>query len=208
VEGSEEVLAADQIIAAIGQNPERPDLTLSEGKVKRRADSSIRIDPETGATSHPRVFAGGDVVWGERTVTWAMAAGQRAAHAMDVALRGEGEAAAVAPPPMPPESPEPYEVEGFPPAERLSPPELEAAARGDSFDEVGLPFTEAQARAEAARCLACGMCGNCQSCVDLFGCPAFYLEQGQVRIDPALCNGCGVCADLCPNHAIGPVEEP
>ncbi len=208
VKGSEVVLPADQIIAAIGQTPEWPEMTVAGEKIKRRADGSIRVDPETGATSHPQVFAGGDAIWGERTVTMAMGMGQRAAYSMDVALRGAEAASEVAPPPIPGDGADDYRISGFPRAERLHPGELDPAERSHAgaFDEVASAFTEEQARAEAARCLSCGMCGNCQSCVDLFGCPAFYLEERQVHIDPALCNGCGTCADLCPNDAIIPME--
>jgi TPP-dependent indolepyruvate ferredoxin oxidoreductase alpha subunit len=66
---------------------------------------------------------------------------------------------------------------------------------------------EAQALAEAARCMACGLCGNCRVCIDTFGCPAFVVVQGRVSIDAALCNGCGVCQGLCPNGAIRPRSE-
>jgi TPP-dependent indolepyruvate ferredoxin oxidoreductase alpha subunit len=74
--------------------------------------------------------------------------------------------------------------------------------RSGRFEEVIGTLTEAQAHAEAARCAACGLCGNCRACLDLFGCPAFYLEEGRLQIDPKLCNGCGVCAAFCPNSAI------
>jgi indolepyruvate ferredoxin oxidoreductase alpha subunit len=84
---------------------------------------------------------------------------------------------------------------------------LAAESRADDFEEVVGVLTEEQARREASRCLVCGLCGNCRSCIDLFGCPAFTLEEGQVRIDPELCMGCGVCAAICPNGAIRKVPE-
>jgi len=212
VEGSEAVVPADQIILAIGQVPE--ELALDTGANNQaldlEKDGCLKVDGETCRTAHPRVFAGGDVVWGERTVTWAMGTGQRAAWAMDRELRGE-EAAGLRPPPPLPTTPrlgsEQPPIAGFPPAARIQPAELDPLARSSTGDEVVAALTEEEARAEAGRCLSCGMCGNCRSCIDLFGCPAFYMDGGHVAIDPALCNGCGVCAYICPNQAIGPVER-
>jgi indolepyruvate ferredoxin oxidoreductase alpha subunit len=55
--------------------------------------------------------------------------------------------------------------------------------------------------------MICGLCGNCSACLDLFGCPAFYVSGGVIDIDPALCVACGVCAQFCPNDAIYPVTS-
>ena len=207
VPGSEAVVPADQIILAIGQRPEAFSLKAEGRGLDLEKDGCIQVTPSTGRTSHPRVFAGGDVVWGERTVTWAMGAGQRAAWAMDRELRGEEAAAQRMPPPRPDVNAERLEVAGFPSAQRLHPAELDPEVRVTSTAEVVGALSEADARAEARRCLSCGMCGNCRACIDLFGCPAFFVQDGRVNIDPALCNGCGVCAHICPNQAIGPAEQ-
>jgi len=53
--------------------------------------------------------------------------------------------------------------------------------------------------------MICGLCGNCNACLDLFGCPAFYVSDFRIEIDPVLCVACGVCAQFCPNDAIYPV---
>ncbi len=49
-------------------------------------------------------------------------------------------------------------------------------------------------------------CQNHRDCIRDLGCPAFYLEDDQVRIDPDICAGCAVCAQVCPEHAIAPVK--
>lgn len=49
-------------------------------------------------------------------------------------------------------------------------------------------------------------CKNHRDCINDLGCPAFYVEEGRVRINAALCSGCGVCAQICPEHAIVPVK--
>jgi NADPH-dependent glutamate synthase beta subunit-like oxidoreductase len=212
VEGSDTLIEADQVILAVGQ---APDLSFHEERgreLELAPDGSLRVDPETARTSHPKIFAGGDLVPGPRTVTQAISWGQRAAWGIDLALRGR-EAADRKPPTPPPEEwpampvprrSDPLAMIGPPARER--PEELPPEQRITGFEEVVGTLTEAQARAEAARCAACGQCGNCRACLDLFGCPAFYLDQGLIRIDPALCNGCGVCAHLCPNVAIRPAE--
>ena len=212
VGGTETVLQAEQIIVAVGQAPDPEALALDQDlQLARARGGLLKVDPATGQTSHPRIFAGGDLVPGERTVTWAMAQGLRAAWAIDRTLRGAGAADRRLPPP-PPASEERARA-AWPVVERVDrrartrPAELDGEGRARGFDEVVATLTEEQARAEAARCLVCGLCGNCRSCIDLFGCPAFYMEDGLVHIDAAVCTGCGFCADFCPNGAIGPIDS-
>jgi indolepyruvate ferredoxin oxidoreductase alpha subunit len=49
-------------------------------------------------------------------------------------------------------------------------------------------------------------CKNHRNCVNDLGCPAFYIEQNQVKINPEMCTGCSVCAQICPENAISPVK--
>ena len=80
IAGSEFRIAVDTLVMAIGQSPnptvqrETPQLATKRGK--------IAID-ESGKTSMPRVFAGGDVVRGGATVILAMRDGRQAAEAID-----------------------------------------------------------------------------------------------------------------------------
>jgi len=78
------VVEADQILVAIGQ---AADLT-SVGTSLRTARGVIVAEKESGATSLEGVFAGGDVTGGPATVVQAMAAGRKAATAIDVYLGG------------------------------------------------------------------------------------------------------------------------
>jgi len=212
VEGSERLIEADTLIVAAGQSPQSGFLTASDPTIERDGEGCLIVDPETLVTSHPQVFAGGDVVAAERTVTGAVALGQRAAWGIDRALRGPEQADLRPPPPRPEAWPQPRPLQRLPMVGRQwngrqHPDELDAASRIDLFDEVTGALTEEQARAEASRCAVCGQCGNCRACLDLFGCPAFYVENGLIEIDPSLCNGCGVCARFCPTGAIQPVER-
>jgi len=82
IPGSEYELPVDAVIVAIGTKPQKvilqtlPDLKLNE-------KGNIDVDPNTGMTSLPGVFAGGDIVTGAATVIEAMGAGKTAARGID-----------------------------------------------------------------------------------------------------------------------------
>lgn len=197
-------LAAELLISAIGQRRGTPffpdDTTPTNG--------TLKVTPETGQTSHPKIFAAGDMTSTAGHVTDAIGAGIRAAWGLDRYLRGETTADRRMPPPR--VSPEPpvgrSGVSRGHTEARRAPVELAAAERIHDFSEVVSALSESEARAEAARCMICGLCGNCNACLDLFGCPAFYVEDSLINIDPNLCTACGVCAQFCPNDAIVPVR--
>ncbi len=86
VEGSEFIIEADTVIVALGQNP-NPLIRSTTKGLKTESWGGIIIDPETGMTSIPGVFAGGDAVTGEATVISAMGAGKVAAEGIDKYIR-------------------------------------------------------------------------------------------------------------------------
>ena len=55
---------------------------------------------------------------------------------------------------------------------------------------------------EPPKCVVTDECTNCRVCIDRFACPAFYIEDGAIRINPILCTGCMVCIQICPYGAI------
>ena len=77
--GSEFVLPCDTVILALGTTP-NPILINTTPGLDTNRWGCVVADPETGATSRPGVFAGGDVVTGAATVILAMGAGQKAAR--------------------------------------------------------------------------------------------------------------------------------
>ncbi|NLG84354.1 MAG: NADPH-dependent glutamate synthase [Firmicutes bacterium] len=81
VPGSEFVVPAETVVVAIGQGP-NPVLTRGVQGLALNDRGYIIADAETGATSLPRVYAGGDIVTGSATVIAAMGAGKKAARAI------------------------------------------------------------------------------------------------------------------------------
>ncbi len=86
VAGTEFLLPVDTVVLAIGQAPRRDffanvaGLELEGGRVV--------VDPASGRTGHPKVFAGGDAVNGGATAVEAVAHGKRAARGIDELLGG------------------------------------------------------------------------------------------------------------------------
>ncbi len=166
VEGSEFTIPCDMVIPAVGQRPDASWLR-EEDPVSLTGWNTFEVHPETMQTSHAGVFAAGDAVTGPATVIEAVAAGRRAADAMDRYLRGEDLSAGVDTPYSDLEPGEDWtEIPaGLPPEARAVPEHLPANERTGSFGEVSLGFDDDEARKEALRCLNCGVCSECMACV-------------------------------------------
>lgn len=81
VPNSEHSIETDTVIVATGQGP-NPLLTKSCSALSVNRKGCLIVDPQTGQTNLPGVFAGGDIVSGGATVIAAMGAGRRAAMAI------------------------------------------------------------------------------------------------------------------------------
>jgi len=202
--GEFEDLAADCLILALGQNA---DLTVLEDVPGVTfADGVVQVGPDL-MTGHPGIFAGGDMVPAERTVTVAIGHGKKAARGIDAWLRGQ---ASTAPPKH-----ELAEFGGlntwyYSDAPAALRPQLDAARRISTFDEVVGELDESTALFEARRCMSCGNCFECDNCFGV--CPdnaVIKLGPGnRYRIDYDYCKGCGICAAECPCGAIVMEPEP
>lgn len=217
IEGAEYTLEAGAIIAAIGQTPELSclgPLSEDQGVCSRR----LLADGFTGATAKPWLFAGGDAVTGPATVVEAVAAGKRAAVAMDSYLRGgevrDSPLLAQAPRVEPLSSP----AQARSTAVRPHIPMRLSHERKHDFQAVELGLSNADATGEAGRCLRCDLCigcGLCQLVCAEVGVMAIRMEKAAngrwVNRDflrPAqLCVGCGSCANACPTMAMRLVDE-
>jgi glutamate synthase (NADPH/NADH) small chain len=85
VEGSNFIVETDCAVTAVSYWPD-PLIGKTTPDLKTDKWGLLKVDPQTGATSRPGVYAGGDDVTGPDLVVTAMAAGRRAAAAMDVFL--------------------------------------------------------------------------------------------------------------------------
>ncbi len=203
--GRFEELAADSLVLALGQDT---DLSLlGEHSGVSVSDGTIDIDIGAGlATSVPGVFAGGDVIGGDRSVTAAIGHGRRVAEGVDAWLAGR-----TATPPLEARL-APYEALNtwyYEDAPRTHRPRLELARRSSTFDEVVHGLDTGTALFEARRCLSCGSCFSCDNCYAL--CPDDAVIKlgplGEYEIDLDYCKGCGICVEECPAGAITMVPE-
>ena len=186
IEGSEFVIPADTMIAAVAQAPEVSFLEESTG-IEITPHGTFVFDPKTLATTKPGVFAGGDAAKGPGTLIEAIADGRRAALSIDRYLRGVELLTPRELVPLPVVELSQEEIRGraergeVDPRPRVHIPTAAVEERTRDFREVELPLTEEQARAEAARCLSCGLCSECYRCVD--ACKAEALDHQQVVVD-------------------------
>ncbi len=186
VPGSEFVVEADTVIVAIGQSVEAGRLGPVRG-------GRLEADPLTLATARPGVFAGGDAVSGPASVVEAVAAGRRAAESMARYLRGEDLAAGRTlgqPDTSTFDYHTPAEIAPRPRAEMPSRPVSE---RASGFAEIELGFDEAQAVAEAGRCLSCNVCSECLECARV--CQPGAIEHGMDEQRYHLAVGAVIVAD-------------
>jgi NADPH-dependent glutamate synthase beta subunit-like oxidoreductase len=201
--GQFETLEADSVVLALGQDV---DLGLLAGIPGLELDDGlVRVGPDM-MTGHPGIFAGGDMVPAERTVTVAIGHGKQAARHIDAWLAGRKHE----PPPR-------HEIATF---DKLNPwyysdapktvaPVLDLVRRQSTFDEVHGSLDEKTAGYEARRCLSCGNCFECDNCYGI--CP----DNAVIKLGPGkryefnyeYCKGCGLCVSECPCGAIRQVPE-
>jgi NADPH-dependent glutamate synthase beta subunit-like oxidoreductase len=179
-------LEADACVLAIGQRADLDFLRPEDG-VAITPGGTIRVDPDTLATSAPGVFAGGDAAFGPRNLIEAVANGKRAARSIHELLAHDRALLEVT-----------LDVEkiptrdyrmlaGFEILDREAPPTLELGRR-TGIAEVETGYDAAAATRQAARCLVCHV---------------------QTIYDPEKCVLCSRCVDVCPEYclAIVPFES-
>jgi 2-oxoacid:acceptor oxidoreductase delta subunit (pyruvate/2-ketoisovalerate family) len=200
--GEFETLEADSLILALGQDA---DLTVLEGVPGVTFDDGVvQVAPDL-MTGHPGIFAGGDMVPSERTVTVAIGHGKKAAHSIDAWLRGSATAAGVKHPVAEFGGLNTWYYSDAPATIR---PQLDAARRITTFDEVTGGLDESTALFEARRCMSCGNCFGCDNCYSV--CPDNAIIKtgpGTYDIDLDYCKGCGICVSECPSGAIEMIPE-
>jgi NADH-quinone oxidoreductase subunit F len=158
ITGSEFSVEADMVIAAVGQAPDLSFLPPDSALERTRWETLV-VDSNTLTTNVPGIFAGGDFVTGPGMVVDAIAAGRRAAIAIDKYLRGDASRVDI------------YDrkteviagagiqelEETWEKQPRLEVPTLPVPERRTSFNEIELGFSEEVAIREAKRCLRCDL---------------------------------------------------
>ncbi len=201
--GEFETLEADSVVLALGQDV---DLSLLQGVPGLEISDGVVQVGTNMMTGYPGVFAGGDMVPSERTVTVAVGHGKKAARHIDAWLHGK----TYDPPPK-------HEIATY---DKLNPwyyadapktvrPMLNIIRRQSTFEEVQGGLDENNALFEARRCLSCGNCFECDNCYGV--CP----DNAVIKLGPGkrfqfnydYCKGCGVCVAECPCGAIRMVPE-
>jgi 2-oxoacid:acceptor oxidoreductase delta subunit (pyruvate/2-ketoisovalerate family) len=201
--GELETLEADSLVLALGQDV---DLSLLDGVPGLEIrDGTVQVGANM-MTGHPGIFAGGDMVPSERTVTVGVGHGKKAARYIDAWLSGTD----YRPPPKhEPATFDKLNVWYYSDAPKTVRPMLEIVRRTSTFDEVVHGLDESNALFEARRCLSCGNCFECDNCYGV--CP----DNAVVKLGPGkrfefnydYCKGCGICVSECPCGAIKMVPE-
>jgi NADPH-dependent glutamate synthase beta subunit-like oxidoreductase len=202
--GELENIEGDCVVLALGQNVDTsvlervPDIEMAK-------DGVVQVDANM-MTGHEGIFAGGDMVPSERTVTVAVGHGKKAARHIDAYLRGETYVAAPK-----------HELADFSKlnpwyytdADKTVQPALDSLRRQTTFEEVFKGLDETNALFEARRCMSCGNCFECDNCFGI--CP----DNAIIKLGPGkrfevnydFCKGCSMCATECPCGAIQMVPE-
>ncbi len=158
IPNTEFIIPCSNVISAIGQRIDQSIFEEKDGILfDKRGNISVN---ESLATSRPGVFAGGDCATGPTTLIGGMAQGQTAAESIHEYLtRGSvGFEPRARMSQMIKKSKLLEDSERCLPSmekARIAMPELAPEVRSSSFDEVELGFTDAQAKAEADRCMRC-----------------------------------------------------
>tara|TARA_R110000868_G_scaffold83058_5_gene234709 strand:+ start:8472 stop:10115 length:1644 start_codon:yes stop_codon:yes gene_type:complete len=203
--GQFETLEADTLILAVGQDTDTSFLKNIPG-IEFSDDGTVIVNSDM-MTGHEGIFAGGDMVPSERSVTVAIGHGKKAARYIDGFLRKT-------PYHKPPKHPivghellQLWYKTNAPQKEQAM---LAAEKRVGGFDEIKGGLSEDEALFESQRCLSCGNCFECDGCYG--ACP----EDAIIKLGPGngyeydfdRCTGCAICYEQCPCHAIEMIPEP
>ena len=171
----------DDVLVAVGQENTFPWIERDTGIEFDQWDMP-KVDSTTMASTHPKIFFGGDAAFGPKNIIWAVAHGHEAAVSIDKRLNGEDID----------DRPTPavevmsqkmgihewsYDNEIALDKRYKVPHRDKVVALKDIKAEVELGFDEKLALSEAGRCLNCDvqtvfsaqLCIECDACVDI--CP-------------------------------------
>jgi formate dehydrogenase beta subunit len=203
--GEYEELEADSLILAVGQDTDTAFLVSVPG-IEFRPDHTVVVNDQM-MTGHAGIFAGGDMVPSDRSVTIAVGHGKQAARHIDAWLsestyqRGRRNELI---------GHEKLHMWYRTVAPQVEQDRIPVDRRAQGFEEILQNLSEPEAQFEARRCLSCGNCFECDGCYG--ACP----EDAVIKLGPGnrykfdfdKCTGCAVCFEQCPCHAIEMTDEP
>ena len=197
--GQIERLRADTLILALGQETQGDFLRNVPGIVVT-GDGTIQVDDHL-MTGSPGIFAGGDMIPFNKSVTTAVGHGKKAARHIDAFLNKH----VLTPPPKHPLARfDALRMDWYPRGARTVQPTLEKSRRLESFAETLGGLNEMAAVQEARRCFSCGNCFECDTCINT--CPDQTIDRNAdgkgyvVNMDN--CSRCGLCVQECPCGAM------
>ena len=201
--GQFESIEADIVVQALGQNVETFLMDGVSGIKVVEGTVQVDADMQTGARG---IFAGGDMIPSQRTVTTSIGHGKKAARHIDAVLRGAAYAPA-----------DKHEVVTFDmlntwyysDAPRTVRPMLSVIRRQSGFAEIIGDIDRENATFEARRCMSCGNCFECDNCYGV--CPDNAIRKlgpgNRFEFKYDYCKGCGICPSECPCGAIMMMPE-
>jgi NADPH-dependent glutamate synthase beta subunit-like oxidoreductase/ferredoxin len=185
---------ADTAIIAIGQTG---DFSFAKKEGIPVAAGKLKVDPFTLQTQIEWVFAGGDAIYGPKTVVEALASGKKAAESIKRYIQGEYLTADRA-------WDGPFECRlDLEPKDTLLKKRchchtLDIDQRQGNFREINLSLEKQEAVEEAERCLSC----ECNYCEMICPSGAIKVVSQRTQVDEAKCIACFRCVDACPQSAI------
>ena len=194
-----EAMFGDTVIISIGQSAQ---LGFAEGQgLAVTPPGGLQADPVTLQTNVDWVFAGGDAVYGPKSVVDAVACGKTAAESIhrfindeDLTAGREEEWLFEKP-----------DISGETNRQRVPVRCLDPEARECNFLEVSFGYDEDEAKQEADRCLRCGICSECYQCVE--ACLAEAVDHDQQPVERDLTVGSVILATGSEPYDPAPLAE-
>ncbi len=171
---------ADYVFVAIGQTGENE--FAKKENIPLAGWGGLEADPATMQTSLDWVFAGGDGLYGPKSVVDAVACGKEAAESIHRFIQKEDISKG---------REKTFEFEkpstnNIPFSERISPVQISVEEREGNFKEITHGITKDEVATETERCLSCGICSECYQCVDVCLANAINHDEQPVLRDLAV----------------------